>query len=100
PETEKHQPDTKHSVYSEKCRVAVYRCSIQTLHIIKGNRWIDHKTEYTGTEHIPERYGYKEINRPFILFYPVGRFGKPDIFPGFNTNQDQRYNLQGAEYCP
>jgi len=37
------------------------RRSIETLHVVKRNRWIDHEAEDSGADKIPEGDGDKEV---------------------------------------
>ncbi len=55
-QTNQHETNTQHSINSEQRGVSVQRCRIQSLHVVEGNRWVDHETEKSRTNHIPESH--------------------------------------------
>src|ERR1035437_409225 len=77
--------------------MSVYWGCVQSLHIVKRNRWVYQKSKYACTNKIPEGNCYKTVNRPFIPFYPGCAPAELHIVPCFKTHKYQGNHLQCAE---
>src|SRR5262245_13229322 len=74
------------------------RRRVKPLHIVEGNRRIDHKSEDPGTDEVPERNGDEKVDHPFVLTEPRSDALAMNILPGFEADHYQRHDLECAEY--
>ena len=70
---------------------------VQTLHVVKSDRRIDHETKDTRTDQVPERDGYEEVDRVTVLREPLSRASATIVFHRFVTHKRQRHDLECAE---
>ena len=103
PQAEQHQPDAQHAVDAEQRGVPVHGRQVQSLHVVERDRRIDHEAEQAGAHEVPERHGDEEVDRPLVGADPwiVGSAAREaDILPGFEADQHERHDFEGAEHGP
>src|SRR5690242_18823614 len=79
----------------------MHRRRVQALHVVKRHGWIDQESEDAGAHKIPEGNSNKEVNGPLVRRNPlrvVALARKPNIFPRFETNQNEGHHFERAEY--
>src|SRR5690349_8534205 len=78
----------------------VHGSGIQSLHVVKGDWWIDKKTEQSRANKVPKGHSDEEVDRPFIRSNPdllLSRAGESNVFPGLKPDENQRHDFQRAE---
>jgi hypothetical protein len=50
--------------------MTVERRRVESLHVVQGNRRVNHEAEQPGTDHVPEGDRHEEIDRPFVALNP------------------------------
>ena len=68
-----HQADAQHPVDAEQGSVGVNRRRVQALHVVEGDRRVNHEAEQPGPDHVPEGHGDEEVDRPLVLAHPGRR---------------------------
>src|SRR5215471_3566697 len=66
-------PQAERAVNAIQRPVGMDSGSIEPLHIVKGDRRIDHKSEDARADQVPERDGHEKVNHPFVLLCRVYR---------------------------
>src|SRR5687768_1356259 len=78
--------------------MGVNRSRVKSLHVIQSDRRIDHESEDSRTDKIPERDRDKKVNDPLVLVEPRLHFRMPDVLKRFVTNEYKRNDLECAEH--
>src|SRR5690606_11810177 len=96
---EEHQPYGQHTEHTEQCSVAVQRCCLEALHIVKCNGRIDKEAEQAGTNQVPEADRDNEIYWPSVSLDPGRCAAELQVMVSLEAHEHQRYHLQCAECC-
>ena len=72
-------------------------CRIEALHVVEGDRRVDQEAKQAGSHQVPEGDGNEEQNGPSIGSHPRLGMGDLQVFVRFETDENERYDLQGTE---
>ena len=89
-EHKQHQPDSKHAIDPKEGCMSVNGCGVESLHVIKGDRWVDEETEDAGANQVPESNRDKTVDSPAVFFYPIVALVQFEVVIRFETHQYQR----------
>ena len=93
-QADQHQADAQHSVDAEQRGVTVQRRRVEALHVVQGDRRVDHEAEQPGPDHVPEGHGHEEVDRPLVPLHPRRRSRPPQVFHRIEPDEHQRHDFQ------
>ena len=74
------------------------RSRVEALHVIERDRRIDHKSEQSGSDHVPESDSNEVVYRPSVALHPRRESPVAQVVNCGVRHHRQRYHLQRAEY--
>src|SRR5262245_31226952 len=77
--------------------MAVKRRRVQALHVIQRDGWVDHETEQTGSNHIPEGDCDEKVDWPAVARCPCRQPASAQVIDGGVSDHDQGHNFERAE---
>ena len=89
--------ETKHPVYPKESSVGMVGRCVEALHVIQGDRRVDHETEQARANQIPEQNRGKEHERPMIVIFPEVLSFDFRSLVRFKPDDHQRHDLQRRE---
>src|SRR5262249_58207684 len=74
-QTHQGETQTEHAVDTEEGAVSVHGRRVETLHVEKSDRWVDHEAEDSAPHQLPDANRDEEVDGPTILARPFSATG-------------------------
>ena len=98
PHGEEHQGDGEDSVDAEQRRVGVQRRGVDPLRIVQDDRRVDEEAEDPRADHVPERHGDEEVQRPLVGVVRSAELDRAHVLRALEAQERERHDLQRGEH--